>query len=190
MYRIEDKVRYLGDSSNNFINVGAIGIVKRIGGDGVWCEWNDSPQEDKSWYACNSDIELATITITTDPLPVDPKILASEQVVMWDCDDTLVMWNPAISDVYVTDPHSGKAEALAKHELHIKYLKQHKSRGYKNIVWSAGGYQWAKAVVDALELNDYVDLIMSKPTKFFDDLPANEVLVNRVYLPYYKKVDN
>lgn len=116
------------------------------------------------------------------------KIIRSEQIVMWDIDDTLVMWDSPIKDIYIVNPHDKKTECLTKHELHIKYLKEHKSRGFTNIIWSAGGYEWAEVVINALELNDYVDLIISKPVKFFDDLPANEVLVNRVYLDY-KPVD-
>jgi hypothetical protein len=43
-------------------------------------------------------------------------VLESELVVMWDCDNTLVMWNQEVSDINIKDPHSGKGELLAKHE--------------------------------------------------------------------------
>jgi hypothetical protein len=50
------------------------------------------------------------------------------------------------------------------------------------MVWSAGGVQWAKTVVNTLGLADYVDLIITKPSKFVDDLPADQVLGQRIYL--------
>lgn len=112
-----------------------------------------------------------------------PQTVKSELVAFYDCDDTLVMWNPKVTDVSIQDS-AGDLQNLARHEDHVRLLKDHKARGYTNIVWSAGGYQWAQAVVKALELEAYVDLIMAKPVKFFDDLPAQEVLTNRVYLPF------
>jgi FMN phosphatase YigB (HAD superfamily) len=113
--------------------------------------------------------------------------LDNEMVVMFDVDDTLVMWSdkfhtPETGKIEFVDPYDDTTLYLKPHRKHINFLKQLKARGYTIIVWSGGGYRWAKAVVETLGLKDSVDVVMTKPAKFVDDLPANEVLVNRVYL--------
>lgn len=124
------------------------------------------------------DLELIVENNLTAPI-----FLKNELSVHFDCDDTLVMWYPKIVDVYVSDPYDEtNTYGLAKHEKHIKLLKDYKNRGYQVVVWSAGGSKWAKAVVDALELQEYVDVIMVKPVKYVDDLPASEILGTRVYI--------
>jgi hypothetical protein len=110
--------------------------------------------------------------------------IRSEQVVMWDCDETLVMHYEEDKILDIVCPYDGKFIAVAIHQKHVQLLKDHKARGFYNVVWSAHGFAWAEAVVKALELEPYVDICMSKSCKFIDDLPANEVLVNRVYLTY------
>ena len=106
-----------------------------------------------------------------------------EHVICFDVDDTLVLWNAEPTDVQIKDPyHENNIIALKKHNKHIKLLKDHKERGYFVVVWSAGGYAWAKTVVETLELQQYVDFIMAKPLKICDDLPASEILGSRIYL--------
>jgi hypothetical protein len=64
-------------------------------------------------------------------------------------------------------------------------MKKHKARGHKIVVWSAGGWEWAKSVVETLELTEIVDLVMSKPAWFYDDIPSSSFMPehNRIYKP-------
>lgn len=112
-------------------------------------------------------------------------VIDNEQVVMYDCDDTLVMWfsgcDPS-EKIEIICPYGGTETWLKPHKRHIELLKQHKARGNTIVVWSAAGYKWAEAVVKALELDVYVDFIMTKPNKYVDDLTADEILGTRIYL--------
>lgn len=125
-------------------------------------------------------------------------IFPCKQTTFFDVDDTLVMWNatqqeldargvwfecpPSTWTVDPTDPHSVPApvpawqERLLPHRYHIEQLKKHKIRGHTIVVWSAGGYDWAAAVVKALKLEEYVDLVISKPIWAYDDLQPNEFI--------------
>lgn len=96
--------------------------------------------------------------------------IKSDKIIFVDVDDTLVLWS-STSPTYT--PHHG----------HILMLKKFKARGHKIVVWSAGGWEWANKIVNELGLELYVDIVMSKPAWFIDDLPSSVFMpeVNRIY---------
>lgn len=128
-------------------------------------------------------------------------VIPCTQPVYFDVDDTLLMWDKPSPDdprvIAVKCPNSRYARAindmgvetdelvieqgdwteyLIPHMVHVAQLKAHKSRGNTVIVWSAGGWLWAKTAVEALGLTEYVDLVIEKPTWCYDDLPPNEYM--------------
>lgn len=115
------------------------------------------------------------------------KVIENEHCVFFDCDDTLVMWDNVYKNedhsncILVTDPVSGFSASLVPHEAHIRYLKESRSHHCTIVVWSAGGWQWAKAVVEALGLEEYVDAVMAKPDRYVDDLPCTKFMGDRIY---------
>jgi phosphoserine phosphatase len=114
-------------------------------------------------------------------------VIDNEQVYMFDCDDTLVMWNenfysPGEGRKRIVDPYDGGAVYLTPNDRHIKLLKSMAGRGRHIVVWSAAGVQWAKAIVDALGLKEYVNTVMTKPLGHVDDLPCTEWMGKRIYL--------
>lgn len=114
-------------------------------------------------------------------------VIANENVAVFDCDDTIVMWDSQFDrDDYTkipfVDPYDGSVNYLKPHRKHIALLKKYKGRGMTVIVWSAAGYKWAESIVKTLELEEFVDVIMTKPSKFIDDLTPNEVFGTRIYL--------
>jgi phosphoserine phosphatase len=129
-------------------------------------------------------------------------VIPCKQATFFDVDDTLVMWDATPEQLeergvdftcpgsLVTIDECGTEgfapewkQRLLPHRVHIEQLKKHKQRGHTIIVWSAGGYDWAAAVVKALGLENYVDLVISKPSWFYDDLMPSEFMGKR----YYKK---
>lgn len=90
----------------------------------------------------------------------------------WDVDNTLVMWYKPEGytkkdAVKITDPYSGAVYDLYPHKSHIKLMKMLQARGSKIVVWSAGGYEWAKTIVEALKLP--ADVVLEKPATYWDD---------------------
>ncbi len=109
--------------------------------------------------------------------------------VFFDVDDTLVMWNQLPDHPNSIEMNCfGFNERLVPHEGHIKQMKDHKFRGHHVVVWSAGGWEWARAVVIALGLDQYVDEVMDKPHWFYDDLRSDQFMPEsiRIYFETYK----
>ncbi|NBO99770.1 MAG: hypothetical protein EBU90_06540 [Proteobacteria bacterium] len=107
------------------------------------------------------------------------KSIDSDKVVCFDVDDTL------ISDVTEKPIESkdldvlkikcnGHITLVKPIQENIDAIKRHKRQGQIIIVWSAAGYRWAKSVVESLKLQDYVDIAMSKPMWYYDDLPVQK----------------
>ena len=119
------------------------------------------------------------------------QVIKNELTIFFDVDDTLVMWQgnpyqPGEGKVQIHDPNDkdDPYRFLYPHKRHINFLKKCHNRGYSITVWSNGGWAWAEAVVKALELEDYVTKVESKPLKIVDDLPYNETFPNRLYFDY------
>lgn len=102
----------------------------------------------------------------------------NEKVMCFDVDDTLVMWprRPWVDYhsnecVYIDDPYlPGEQVRVKPNYDHIRLMRKAKARGCLVIVWSHGGSKWAEAVIKGLTLSMYVDIIMTKPDDYVDDM--------------------
>ena len=111
-------------------------------------------------------------------------VVDTESTIFVDVDETLVMWGKPEDRIVIYEPHYNEPVHVTPHKGHIKILKDRKARGSRIIVWSAGGYQWAEAVIKALNLEKYVDFVMTKPHAYLDDKTPSEFMGERIYLPY------
>jgi len=114
------------------------------------------------------------------------KIIENEQVIFCDVDETLVLHDQDTytigAKIVVTDPYCGTLRTLTVHQPHVQLLRERAKRGAHIKVMSAGGYQWAEAVVKALQLEDCVAECLSKPIAIIDDLPIEAALGQTMYL--------
>lgn len=108
-------------------------------------------------------------------------VIKNEHVVCFDVDQTLFMhtrdgvWK-------IINPYSGSDIYGNANHSHIELMKQYKSRGLYVIVWSKAGVLWVEAVIKQFNLEKLVDLIITKPDRHVDDLTAEFILGERVYL--------
>lgn len=112
------------------------------------------------------------------------KTVKNELIVFYDVDETLILSKESsdYDDVQIVCPYSSGTLTYKEHKRHTKLLRDHKARGMFIVVWSAAGHAWAETVVKSLGLEPFVDLVMSKPRAYVDDLQASEVLGPRIYL--------
>lgn len=112
-------------------------------------------------------------------------VIQSTKIICFDCDDTLVLWNGkgmswgknnkeavAFRDPYNSKEYYDSYLYLKPNNEVIELLKTYKAAKWTIVVWSAGGWLWAKEVVKTLNLEEYVDLCMSKPERYVDDNPC------------------
>ena len=118
-------------------------------------------------------------------------------IVAFDTDDTLIYWD-ADKFLHPEDVrHNCNVEIKFKGKKlirvvmadHVSELKLQKESGQTVVVWSASGVDWAEAVVKALKIEEYVDLVMSKPTKLYDDMEASEWMPKVRHLIFKKPFD-
>lgn len=113
------------------------------------------------------------------------KVIEGTDFSYYDVDDTLVSWNiPSNPEmlkkaIKIQDPQTKAIWDLIPNEKTINSLKQNKLAGSTIVVWSQGGWDWAEAVVKALELQEYVDCVLSKPHRYYDDIPSAEFMGTR-----------
>lgn len=93
-----------------------------------------------------------------------------------DVDDTLVLYSDKFKDERIVFECYGLKYYLAPHTEHIKLLEEHYAAGYTIVLWSYQGGEWAEAVAKKLGIASKVSYFLSKPTQFYDDLPANDIL--------------
>lgn len=113
--------------------------------------------------------------------------MPNNKTVMFDVDDTLVLWNPSVEKLSkdyptFTDSISDKEVKFYGHLQNIKYLIQYAIRGYNVIVWSKAGSDWADMAVRGLGIEQYVDLTIPKPDFLVDDLPLTDFLPDTTFL--------
>lgn len=112
------------------------------------------------------------------------KTLNQHNVVAFDVDGTLVdslLWTgepgeplPGNKTVDITTPFAGVSLRFNVKSHIVEKVKTHHVQGHYVIIWSQGGHEWAETVIKALGLEDYVDIIMTKPKWYYDDIPADE----------------
>ncbi|CAB4200424.1 hypothetical protein UFOVP1351_41 [uncultured Caudovirales phage] len=141
------------------------------------------------WYYNNRFTNVTAPRVESGPAVRDFQVIENEQVYCFDVDDTLVYRDDLelqahddINRVAVRDPYSGVTFFLRPHKRHISLLYQMFGRGRYVIVWSQSGVLWAKAVVEALALEAYVHMVITKPHGIVDDLPPQVWLSNRIYI--------
>lgn len=111
-------------------------------------------------------------------------INASEQNIMLDTDNTLIV--PGTIEehevIELRHPNTGQRLYIKPHSPHVRVVRERHARGAKIYARSHGGYAWAAAVIAALELEECIYHVMSKPVMYIDDSQPESILGSRLYM--------
>lgn len=109
----------------------------------------------------------------------------NENIRPFDIDGCLVFVSKDLSNaeiVEVVDPVNAGTITMHINKNMVRLLLEEHQRGGYILVWSRGGWEWARNVVLALGLDDYVHEVMSKPLVYFDDTPVTKWMKDRVFI--------
>lgn len=133
-------------------------------------------------------------------------IITNESIILCDVDNTLIedytpatvfiaypdentvpFYVPTTNKGYLELDYYGKQVYKKPIMEHVDFIRSLKKRGYYIIVHSGNGYLWAKQVVSALDMNDCVDMVMTKACKHLDDdADTTHVIGPRIFLKEQK----
>jgi hypothetical protein len=110
--------------------------------------------------------------------------IIKKETIMVDVDSTLVMWPKLYHEERsgsIKANYYGTPIYVNPHTYHIDLVKAYYSRGFRIIVHSANGWEWALEIVKKLELENYIHEVSTKFVKYIDDKPADE-WTKRIYI--------
>jgi predicted phosphatase len=112
------------------------------------------------------------------------QVIPNDRILAVDVDGTLVdTLNHITISPYLVLNYGNSIYKLAPRRFNIDLMIHHKRvRGYFIMVWSANGVVWAERVVKLLGLEQYVDLVITKPLEYIDDKPVEQWMTNRIWL--------
>lgn len=99
------------------------------------------------------------------------KIITNPHSTFIDIDDTVVYWDKTGNRKTVVVETSWTKEELEVNENMLNTINQLYLRGFFIVLWSQSGHEWCEAVAKALNIQDKIDLCMTKPGFFYDDIP-------------------
>ncbi len=108
------------------------------------------------------------------------RFTGTDRCIFFDCDETLVLTNMPNSPLAIPIEYQGHTYRYVPHEQHVEEIHRYKADGATIVVWSAQGSSWAETVVRALGLQSVVDVCLSKPEKYFDDLNVTQFMPNTI----------
>lgn len=115
-------------------------------------------------------------------------VIQNENTKFFDVDGCLILsktdTDPKGSEyIAIQDPvHPKYTITMRVHKPNVRCLREEIQRGAHVTVWSRSGWEWARNVVQALGLGETDVTVMSKPLAYFDDMPVEQWLKDRIYL--------
>lgn len=105
------------------------------------------------------------------------------QIVYFDVDDTILSWESCNKHdenavKVINNGHIFYKKAIWSN---VQALKDHSYAGHVVVVWSKGGVEWASSAIQALNLTDHVDVVLTKPDWYYDDQGAEHWLPERQF---------